>query len=854
MEEGQEYAVAYYSRRLTPPEAHNYSVPECELLAGIASFLNFYMFLAYSEFEWRTDSRCICFAKRYRDANSRLFRLSLLLDEMRCTITHMSATSSKSTANTMLIADYLSRAYESKSPDKKTYKDVHDKRNNLIKTPDEIPQGLTIPQFYDAIEPYLKRIDKEIFGVEDGTPVVQAMFADEPGMIAEVMNAAHPSEQFIHAVDTYYKRLKGDGARSRAVAFSPFVKVKEFTCDPIHQAEDSREARVMYIALTPHGISVDTLMQLQQEDEVLKRIIDKVKAGTASNKWTLRKEVLMRVSKDIAYQETYAIALPKCLVRTIMEFSHGTGLGAGHPGANRMAKYIKNYYYWPGLAEDVKEFCKSCVVCQYMQQVSPPRINSQDKPVPRRPNELVYIDVLSGLPRSYDGKTYALVVIDAFTKFAQGYPMPNKKAETIASTFLQYYVQTFSMPDAIHSDQGKEVDGVLLQKICRITGARKSRTGSYHPQGDLAESAIKSISNLLRAEIAGKNQRFWPVFMVFAINCYNVLPHSDTGVAPMQLQMGYLTNRHMVPVLGLDSPLLTNEYFHAIRRSQEFLWQAVLMHKQAKESHKAESKAKDISHGYNPGDLVMTKWLSPKAKGEAKLASRYIGPFIVTEAYSGALVLFPFSLPAQEFISDNPDEQRILRLRGRVVAPEDCKRYNGPVPPRPSIDREVVRNFLRELGLVDTQPHEKHIPPFPAPSADLEEDLGVSNDKDDDYDEEEPIESSNDLGIDEDTNRYMVDESIAFNDDPEIPSVELSYDDQGYHSEPELDTNDPEVYMRVPENTPIESNSRSTSTVPRLEDVMGRTRSQTRQLRDEFQAGFNQPVPSIDINDAEEML
>ena len=847
MEEGQEYAIAYYSRRLTGPEQHNYSVPECELLSGIASFLNFYMFLAYSAFEWRTDSSCLCFAKRYRDSNSRLFRLSLLLDEMRCTITHMSATASKSTANTMLIADYLSRAYETNSPNKKTYKDVHDKLNNLIKTPEDIPNGLTIPQFYEAIEPYLKRIDKEIFGNEEGVPVVQSMFADEPQKVSAILQAANPSEKFIKTVDHYYERLKGDAARRKAVAFAPFVKVKEFaSCNAIFPAEDSLEARLLYVALTPSGITVETLIQLQSEDKVLSILLKKVKDGLANDKWVIRKKVLMRVSKDIAGQDTYAIALPECLIQTILEFSHGTGIGTGHPGSNKMIKYIKNYYYWPGINRDVKEYCKKCTVCQYMQQVSLPRINSQDKPIPRRPNEMVCIDVVSGLPRSYDGKTYALICIDAFTKFVQGYPMANKKADTIASTFLTYYVQTFGMPEGIHSDQGKEVDSVLLQKICRITGARKSRTSAYHPQGDLAESAIKSVSNLLRSEIAGKNQRFWPTFMVFAINCYNTLPHSDTGVPPQQLQMGYTINRRMIPVIGLDSPLLTTEYYHAIRRSQEVMWQAVLMHKQAKEGNKAESKAKEITHGFAQGDLVMTKWLSPKAKGDAKLASRYIGPFIVLEAYSGSLVLFPFSLPEQEFISKDPDEQRILRLRGRVTAPEDCKRYTGPVPPRPSIDREVVRNFLRDLGLIKTKASDKHKPPFPAHAADLDEELGQQGS--DDYDSsDEESEPDINLGLETDE-AFPVDESVVLQDDPEVPSLEYTYDNVGYHSDQDEDLPYLDDTPPVPENTPEDSNTRSSSVLPRVEDIYGRTRSQTQQLRDEFEDGINQPVPSIDIN------
>ena len=40
------------------------------------------------------------------------------------------------------------------------------------------------------------------------------------------------------------------------------------------------------------------------------------------------------------------------------------------------------------------------------------------------------------------------------------------------------------MPAVIHSDQGQEVENNLMQELCLLCGAHKTRTTPYHPASD----------------------------------------------------------------------------------------------------------------------------------------------------------------------------------------------------------------------------------------------------------------------------------------------------------------------------------------------------------------------------------
>ena len=59
----------------------------------------------------------------------------------------------------------------------------------------------------------------------------------------------------------------------------------------------------------------------------------------------------------------YQILVPKNCRRNVLELAHSTPM-AGHLGVNKIYNRIQTHFYWPGIKNDVQQFCRSCHVCQ----------------------------------------------------------------------------------------------------------------------------------------------------------------------------------------------------------------------------------------------------------------------------------------------------------------------------------------------------------------------------------------------------------------------------------------------------------------------------------------------------------
>jgi len=98
--------------------------------------------------------------------------------------------------------------------------------------------------------------------------------------------------------------------------------------------------------------------------------------------------------------------------------------------------------------------------------------------------DLVTMDILSGLPTADDGSKYLLVVVDAFTKWVEAYPLPNQEAATCITAVYNGMFSRFGLPRQLHSDQGRNFESQLVTELCNFTGVYRTRTTAFHPRSD----------------------------------------------------------------------------------------------------------------------------------------------------------------------------------------------------------------------------------------------------------------------------------------------------------------------------------------------------------------------------------
>ena len=178
--------------------------------------------------------------------------------------------------------------------------------------------------------------------------------------------------------------------------------------------------------------------------------------------------------------------------REIIEEAHHWG----HFQTESTSERISKKFIWPKLREDVALFIKSCNECQRNHLGK-----TFDHPAKAiRVSEIcerVHVDLVFGLPRSAEGFSGILILIEALSKFPMAYPIRSKNSQEIARCLFDY-ISIFGPPKTIFSDQGNEFKGVV-EKMLKITGIDHVVTAAYNPRcNGLVERFNQTLIESLR--------------------------------------------------------------------------------------------------------------------------------------------------------------------------------------------------------------------------------------------------------------------------------------------------------------------------------------------------------------------
>ena len=155
----------------------------------------------------------------------------------------------------------------------------------------------------------------------------------------------------------------------------------------------------------------------------------------------------------------------------------------GHLGVSRTVYWLLERVYWPGLCQDMRSYLASCSVCLARKSPCPWRAPMGHVEVGHRWDR-VAMDLLDMSVTTLKGNHYVLVIVDCFSRWTEACLLPNITALAVADAFFQLIVCRFGMPAVICSDQGREFENHLMQELCLLCGAHKTRTTPYHPTSD----------------------------------------------------------------------------------------------------------------------------------------------------------------------------------------------------------------------------------------------------------------------------------------------------------------------------------------------------------------------------------
>jgi len=317
------------------------------------------------------------------------------------------------------------------------------------------------------------------------------------------------------------------------------------------------------------------------------------------------------------------------------------------------------------------------------------------------PCERWYIDLTGPHPKSNQGNIYILTCLDSFTKWAEAFPLRTKEAEPIARILAEKVFCRFGAPLSILSDQGKEVDGRIMNEVCRLFDVDMIRTTPYKPSTNQVERFHRTLNSIL-AKMVADHQRDWDVRLPFTLAVYRATRHSSIGYTPNFLVFGREVRSPADIVYGVERDTNTQGYdlfVDDLRDRMKAAYDQVL--EQTRQNARYNKRYYDVKvrpKNFQPAQWVWYLNLSKALRKQQKWISQYEGPYLIL------LMLSPLVA----------EIQRNSRTAPKIIHIDKLKPYRGPTPRnwispepslRPRLTPETGPMFTTPLRTPRSSPH-----------------------------------------------------------------------------------------------------------------------------------------------------
>ena len=339
-------------------------------------------------------------------------------------------------------------------------------------------------------------------------------------------------------------------------------------------------------------------------------------------------------------EEWKRVVVPIERRREILKLSHSSMTG-GHFSLRKTEGILRRVFTWPGVARDVKAWCRSCVECQKAARAVNCKAPLQPLPVIPTPFSRLAFDLVGPLPRTKQGHRYLLTCICLGSKYPEAVPLKRVDAQSVAEGMCEIFSRT-GIPNELLTDQGS----VFTGKLHSILGIHHLKTSAYHPQTDgCLERWHASLKAMLRKQ--PNRQQDWDRLIKYMLFAYRAAPHSNTGFSPYEMVYGrqlrgpldVLKDGWLAGDLGqVDAVEWVNQMKEKLKVMSEIVQ---VKERKAKEQMKKGYDKHAVERVFSVGSMVLVR--TPDLEG--KLSDLWDGPYEVIRKVSP--VVYELAVPSR---------------------------------------------------------------------------------------------------------------------------------------------------------------------------------------------------------------
>ena len=417
------------------------------------------------------------------------------------------------------------------------------------------------------------------------------------------------------------------------------------------------------------------------------------------------------------------IVVPLSLQKELIKAFHDIPI-AGHFGATKVAKALRQRFFWRHLLEDVRAYIRGCLICQRKKPAFPKKQGLMKLFSASYPFEWVEFDLLGPFPLSKNGNRYVAVMICRFTRYPEIVGIPDTSADAAAEAFINEIVCRHGVPRYLCTDRGSNFTSRLMSRVATRLRCNKVHAMTAHAQTVGASERLNVfITNCLYAycDEEGTN---WDDILPSISMAYRTNVVEAVGFSPAELVYG---RKLVIPqdvIFGDESKGVVDQKQYNLNLLSRLrrIYRAALSSQSLHDEKK--KKQYDKTHKaveFEEGDIVLIASPRIRTKSKSKkLSPVYSKPHRVVHRLSD-LNYRVQSLDTKKFYDVNV--QRMLRFQPR----EEEKGGNVNQRSKPSSSlpskRSRAKNQRREQA---------------KPVVTIEEDIDPSSESESEPEEEDP--------------------------------------------------------------------------------------------------------------------